>query len=237
MFINFKRDQDKIKYIVIFIFTITCFFLLSVAYKNDDKIKGSKVVNIFSKHQDFPKVKEFLIKKIQSPFINVDYEIKKGDSIQKILQKFKINNQEIQDVIIQYKKYGNTNKLLVGNKIEIIVEKNISKKSNSILKFSVPVTKSTNIEISKNEEGNIESKKIITKLYKKKVIVENTIKNNLYKSAVEANIAPNTIIEFARIFGFEIDFQRDIRKNDTFQILHETFVDENGEWYSNGKII
>ena len=47
MFINFKRDQDKIKYIVIFVFTITCFFLLSVAYKNDAKIKGKKVVNIF----------------------------------------------------------------------------------------------------------------------------------------------------------------------------------------------
>ena len=67
MFINFKRDQDKIKYIVIFVFTITCFFLLSVAYKNDDKIKGTKVVNIFSKHQDFPKVKEFLIKKNSIP--------------------------------------------------------------------------------------------------------------------------------------------------------------------------
>ena len=237
MFINFKRDQDKIKYIVIFAFTITCFFLLSVAYKNDDKIKGKKVVNIFSKHQDFTIVKEFLIKKIQSPFINVDYEIKKGDSIQKILQKFKINNQEIEDVIIQYKKYGNTNKLLVGNKIEIIVEKDISKKSNSILKFSVPITKSTNIEISKNDEGNIESKKIITKLYKKKVIAENTIKNNLYKSAVEANIAPNTIIEFARIFGFEIDFQRDIRKNDYFRILFETYTDENGEFVKNGSIL
>ena len=36
---------------------------------------------------------------------------------------------------------------------------------------------------------------------------------------------------------FEIDFQRDIRKNDTFQILYETFVDEEGNWYSNGQIL
>ena len=63
--------------------------------------------------------------------------------------------------------------------IQAINKKDISKKSNSILKFSVPITKSTNIEISKNTEGNIESKKIITKLYKKKVIAENKIKNNL----------------------------------------------------------
>jgi len=47
----------------------------------------------------------------------------------------------------------------------------------------------------------------------------------------------NIIVEFARVYGFEIDFQRDIRKNDVFQILYESFVDEDGEWYSNGKII
>jgi murein DD-endopeptidase MepM/ murein hydrolase activator NlpD len=50
-------------------------------------------------------------------------------------------------------------------------------------------------------------------------------------------VDPNIIIEFARLYGFEIDFQRDIRKNDAFQILYETFTDEDGEWYSNGKIV
>ena len=84
--------------------------------------------------------------------------------------------------------------------------------NNSIIKFSVPNTKSTTIEITKNEENQIISKKIITKLYKKKILSENIIKNNLYSSAIEARVNPDTIIEFARIFGFEIDFQRDIRK-------------------------
>ena len=37
--------------------------------------------------------------------------------------------------------------------------------------------------------------------------------------------------------ALKLIFQRDIRKNDAFQILYETFTDEDGEWYSNGKII
>ena len=81
------------------------------------------------------------------------------------------------------------------------------------------------------------SRKIITKLYKKKVISENIIKNNLYTSAVEAKITPETIIEFARIFGFEIDFQRDIRKNDYFKIIYEKYFDENGEFIKSGSIL
>ena len=106
-----------------------------------------------------------------------------------------------------------------------------------LIKFSVPITKSTTILIVKNEEDKIVSKKIITKVYKKKTLTENIIKNNLYSSAIEAKINPDTIIEFARIFGFEIDFQRDIRKNDYFKILYEKYFDENGEFVKSGSIL
>ena len=57
----------------------------------------------------------------------------------------------------------------MGNKISVIVEKKFPEKNNSIVNFFVPITKSTSIEISKDEEGTITSSKIITKLYKRKV--------------------------------------------------------------------
>jgi len=126
---------------------------------------------------------------------------------------------------------------LVGNKIDIIIKENSSTKKNLVIKFSVPVTKSTTIAIIRNEENKIVSKKIITKLYKKKILSENIIKNNLYSSAVDVKINPDTIIEFARIFGFEIDFQRDIRKNDYFRIIYEKYFDENGKFIKSGSIL
>ena len=153
------------------------------------------------------------------------------------LKRYKVNNSEIQTVINQYKKYGKPNQLLVGNKIDIILEKNLSTDKNSIIKFSIPVTKSTTISIARNEENKIIAKKIITKLYKKKTLSENIIKKSLYSAAVESNINPDTIIEFARIFGFEIDFQRDIRKNDYFKIVYDKYFDENGEFIKSGSIL
>ena len=65
----------------------------------------------------------------------------------------------------------------------------------------------------------------------------NTISNNLYSSAEEVNLNPDTIIEFARIFGFEIDFQRDIRKNDYFKVLYEKYFDESGNFIKSGSIL
>ena len=231
-----KKNKEITVNFILFTFIITVLLLLTVVFKNDEEII-SKEKNISLQHSDLSSIKEFLLTKIKSPFININYEIKSGDSIQKILQKLKIRNKEIQTVVSRYKKYGNPNQLLSGNKIDIVVKENLSGQNNSIVNFSVPITESVTIEISKNEQGKMISKKIITKLYKKKVLAENIIKNNLYSSAIEAKITPNIIIEFARIFGFEIDFQRDIRKNDYFKIVYEKYVDGNGEFVKNGSIL
>ena len=80
-------------------------------------------------------------------------------------------------------------------------------------------------------------KKLLPNCIRKKILSEDIITNNLYSSAVKANINPDTIIEFARIFGFEIDFQRDIRKNDYFKIIYEKYFDENGEFIKSGSIL
>jgi hypothetical protein len=86
-------------------------------------------------------------------------------------------------------------------------------------------------------QNNFLVKENILQLYKKEVVVRNVIKNNLYSSAVAVNVEPNIIIEFARIYGFEVDFQRDIRKGDWFEILYEKFEDDNNKVRDTGKII
>jgi len=231
-----KTNWEKTKYFLLTATILAVLVLFAISNKNDEVIKGS-TSNISYQGPELSLIKDFFLSKIKSPFIVTDYEIKSGDSIQKILKSYKIKNKEIQNIINQYKKYGDPNRLLVGNKIGVIVEKKLPEKNNSIVNFFVPITKSISIEISKDEEGTITSSKIITKLYKRKVLAENVIENNLYSSAINAKVNPETIIEFARIFGFEIDFQRDIRKNDYFKILYEKYFDENGEFIKSGSIL
>ena len=88
-----------------------------------------------------------------------------------------------------------------------------------------------------NSEQNYNIKIINKILEKKNYLAKGFIKNSLYNSAQKQGVDPEIIIEFARIFGFEIDFQRDIRENDEFQILYERFEDDDGEVQKNGEII
>ena len=239
MYQEIKKNWYKNRHLTISGFFIVFLILLLVAYNYSNENLAKKTDNTKNsiESSDLKTFQEFIFNQINSPFVNVDYKIKKGDTIQKILKKNKIENNETQKVIYHYNKFGKANQLLIGNEINLVIEKNISTGRNSIIKFTIPITKSSTIEIKRNEEGKIVSKKIITKLYNKKILVENLIKNNLYTAAMEVNINPDTIIEFARIFGFEIDFQRDIRKNDYFKILYEKYYDENGQYVKSGSIL
>ena len=136
MYHIFRKNWDKTKYLVISGLIILSLLLITLSYKSDEKIvKKSEKVEYTTDNSDFITFKEFLLNQIKSPFFNQIYTIKKGDTIQKILKKYKVKNSDIQTVINQYKKYGNSNQLLAGTIIDIIIEKNPSKNENFIIKF------------------------------------------------------------------------------------------------------
>ena len=231
-----NSNKEKKTYIIIFFLVILTIFTIDFTSKN---ISNSQLINkeIFAASKDMFALKNYIIKNIKSPFSNISYKVKRGDTLKKILKSQKINNQDIDKTVKEIKKYTKATSLKSENILDITIKNKDLSNKTSLEKISIPLSKNITIEISRNDQGVLTSEKIITRLFKKIKIVENTIEKSLYSAAVEAKIEPNVIVEFARIFGFEIDFQRDIRKNDTFQILYEQFYDENDEFYKTGSIL
>ncbi len=107
-----------------------------------------------------------------------------------------------------------------------------------VIEVSIEQSKTKTLVFSrKSETDKFEKKEISKKLDQIIVYKESIIKNSLYTSAIDVGIEPNIIIDFAMIYGFQIDFQRDIWKNDSFQIVYETFLDENKKVLDTGKIL
>ena len=215
--------------LILFIFFVT-------KYQDTSSQKREETLSRILESNYFLELNEFIFRKINSPFLNIVHKIKKGENLNNVFKNYNIDQKDISKANSELKKFLKSNKLKVGIIIDLVIEKNISGSQN-LVKLNLPISKSINISLSRDINNKFIAKKIITQLFKKIAFSENIIEKSLYTSAIENNLDPNIIIEFARIYGFEIDFQRDIRKNDTFQILYETFVDEEGEWYSNGKII
>ena len=136
MYQIFKKNWDAARYFILSGFIIILLLLLTVVYKSDEKIiKKSESNKNSYEISDLKILKKFILDQIKSPFTNIDYERKGGDTIQKILRQYKIQNNEIQTIIKQYKKYGNPNQLLMGNKIDITIEKNLNAKKKFFAKI------------------------------------------------------------------------------------------------------
>ena len=231
IYIKLKRSL----YAIISLILISFIFFVTQFSETSNQKRWQELGRIL-KNNYFIELNEFLFQKINSPYLNISHRVKKNEKIISILKNYNINQKDIAKASKELKKFNKLRNLKSGVILEISVKRNI-KKGLQLESLVIPISKSINISLARNTENNFTSKKVVTQLFKKIVLSQGVIERSLYASAMKDNVNPNIIVEFARIYGFEIDFQRDIRKGDTFQILYEQFVDEDGEWYSNGKII
>ena len=221
----------------IYLFSILLFYSVFIIISNliDQKKKiEDQNLNTVVKTEEFSKLSNYFISKINSPYKEVQYSIQKNDSIEKILKKYAIRANDIR-IISNNLKQKNLINIYAGRKLSLVLKK-LDDGSNTVVNLIYPINNTLSIEIRKNQ-NNFIIKENILQLYKKEVVIKNVIKNNLYSAAIDAGIEPNIIVEFARIFGFEVDFQRDIRKGDWFEILYERFEDDNNIVRDTGKII
>ena len=176
-----------------------------------------------------------LLDSLNPRFKIVELEVIEGDTFEKILNKINISSNEKKIIIKKLSKFKFINKLYRGQGIYFKID---NKKPIKVIEISVELSKTKNLIFSRIDKSDkFDYQEIEKNLNAVIAYKEADIANSLYSSAVDIGISPNIIIEFARLYGFQIDFQRDIWKNDTFQIIYETFLDSNNQIVETGKIL
>ena len=220
---------------------ITFLFLLLLITISSTSIYNEKKVLIDENYKNL--INNIYFKKVLTKFLtilvprykNIDHKISSGETFDKILNNYSIPNEEINQIKKKLNSDYNINNLQPNLEIKITIDQSNNKKITS---FLFPVSRTEKIQLTRNLDNNLFEKKIIiTNLNKKIVFKEGKITQSLYKTAIDLKVQPNVIIEFARIYGFQVDFQRDIRKNDNFQIMYEVFEDDDGKIFETGNII
>ena len=233
-----KRIQvlrnEKINY-VLFAFIFIIIASIVFTFNNSLKKKRLEEINSFISNNQTILLKNYLLNQIRSPYFEYDYVVQNNDTVELILKKFSVKQSEINFIVTKIKKMKLSN-ITPKQKMEFILKKAKNKKNMEVVKIKYPISKTTFVNIDKSRD-KIEVTKNITELFKRDVAVQGIISNNLYSSAVKAGMEPNIIIEFARIYGFEVDFQRDIRRGDTFEVMYERFFDDTNKKIKTGKIL
>ncbi len=231
-----KKIKTKIKknfeiFSLILVLLITVTFTSYYNY-NKKKIKnsyGDLLENVY-----FKKSINHLFDNLEPRFKKIKHTVDIGETFDKILEQYSVNKFEIQEIKNELSKKIDINRLKLNQKFHFTVDQT----SSLVKEFIFQVSKTEKIFLSRNNFDNKFNQKIVvTKLNKKIIYDENIILESLYKSAIEEKIPANIIIEFARIYGFQVDFQRDIRKKDGFQIMYEVFFDDKNNIIETGNIL
>jgi murein DD-endopeptidase MepM/ murein hydrolase activator NlpD len=213
---------------------ITLLTIIISSYLNfNEKFYINKNVS-FTKNIYFKKTLNEIIENLEPRYKIYNHKIESGETFDKILNNYSISKEEINSIKKNLKDKININKLNTNQKIQITLDQT----NGRINEFIFQISNTEKINLSRKDNDTKFNQEIfIVKLDKKIFYKENIILQSLYKAATDQIIPPNIIIEFARIYGFQVDFQRDIRKEDKFQIMYEAFVDKNKKIIETGEII
>ena len=226
----FKKNIEIFFFFFLIVITIasTTFYNKKKALINADY--KELINNIY-----FQKSIKQIFNNLKPRYENIDHKISNGETFNKILNSYSVPNSEI----IKIKKVLSSEYNLNNLRTNLDIKFTIDQSNNKIVTvFIFPVSRTEKIKLTRNLDTNLfAKKKIVANLNKRIIFKEGKISQSLYKTAIDLNIQPNIIIEFARIYGFQVDFQRDIRKNDNFQIMYEVFEDDDNKIFQTGNII
>ena len=207
---------------------------ITTSYFNHEKNLEKKAYNDLLNNLYLKKTLKQIVDNLDPKYKKIQHKIKSGETFDKILESYLIEKKEINKIKNSLKKKINLNKLNTKQ----IIKFSLDKTNNKIKEFTFQISNTQKIFLIRNiEEDNFKEEILSIKLDKIIVYKENIILQSLYKAATDQDIPVNTIIEFARIYGFQVDFQRDIRKQDKFQIMYEIFLNEKKEIIETGEIL
>ena len=155
------------------------------------------------------------------------HQVKKGDSLSVIFEDKKV------PLNLAYKIFDFDRNNLLSSIIP-----------GDVMEFNYIGSDLYSIEIVKDDINsiviNIKEGISIQKIKKETHIITSysfgTVNNSFYKSAINVGIPDSIIMDFAYIFGWDIDFIFDVRNGDKFSVIFETEYSE-GEKISSGDIV
>ena len=154
----------------------------------------------------------------------IKQKLKKNENLHLFLKRVGFETKQINRIISTIK----------SNHPSIKILRNIP--TNHLIHYAIPrnnlgfginfkIGKYKDLYVWQNNSNEIKTK--ITKRPFKKIKLLNKIKitDNLYNSAVRGNLPKELFSELIKILGFSIDFQRELRKGDVFEMLYSQKID------------
>jgi murein DD-endopeptidase MepM/ murein hydrolase activator NlpD len=150
-------------------------------------------------------------------------EVKSGDSLSTIFSRLGLNYQTVSDVIAVGDQANPLKNLRPGDQLNVEMTPD-----NQLLSINYQLAPNKTLNIRRDANDQFIADNIVLPMETRLTTAEGVIDSSLYQSAIDSGLSANIVMELADIFGWKINFLKDVKNGDRFRIVYE-------EKYVNGK--
>ena len=158
----------------------------------------------------------------------------RGDTLARLLDRNGVPRQPAYHAIQALSKNFDVRRLQVGQEVNLVLDPT---DETQLLALSVKPDVDRIVTSSRHEDGSFYSDVEMLPLDKVMIRAEGRIDDSLYMAMDRAGVAPEIIAELIMIYSFDVDFQREIRQGDAFELFYEQYLDETGAVAKHGDIL
>lgn len=165
------------------------------------------------------------------------FEIGKGDTLAGVLNKAGVPSTETYKAVEALKEFFDPRAVKPGQKIVIDFDSKNDGEEKGFSRLRMDIDPLRSVSLEKNRNGVIKAalheREAKTRFYAQNASIE----NSLYGSALKNGIPSAVVAEAIRIYSWDVDFQRDLRKGDTVEVMYEQLETEDGQKIKTGNIV
>lgn len=181
---------------------------------------------------------------VEAAQLSVTYERKltvgDGDTLMAVMTNAGASQRDAYAAITEMTKLFKPRHLKPGHKITLTLRPSPAPDSPASL-VSVKLVESVERDVLVREaddgaEGYV-AEVIEHPLTLEVAAAESVIENSLFLAGEAVGVPGGILADLIQIYSFDVDFQRDIRTGDGFNVLYEQYLDERGEFVRSGNIL
>lgn len=201
-------------------------------YASDRDIDESAYIgakrNFLIRSRTFPQIPEPMP-------LRREVTIQSGDALGVVMERQGVGNSVTANIITAMKDHYDPRDIRAGQKIYLDFE-DTRDGGQAVQEMRLPLDAIKTLVVARSGDefkAHIDEKDVEKRLKAKQA----TVKVSLYGSAAQAGIPQGIIAEAIRIYSWNVDFQRDIRPEDSIEILYESYETKDGHVAKNGNVL
>ncbi len=168
--------------------------------------------------------------------------VTRGDTLQSLLTEGGVSWHEADQAVAAIRKFFDPRDLHVGQQLSVILtpartaDAGQTEQGKQLAGVSIEADVDRMVVAKRQADGGFAGQEVMRPLTQSTRFVSGKIESSLFESARDANIRPEIVVELIRLFSYDVDFQRDVQPGDSFDVLYDRDMDENGRVARTGAI-